>query len=269
MTEKNEKFPNGVEAVVLMVALMLVEYFVSAVLFDYRGAIGLDPLDTDGMVLVIAYGIIFTAVMEYKGMTYRELFHSSASVSEGWPLIMPAVALTVPALVGLIAVLVAMVAKAFPLSAGEVAMFKEMSSGSFGSIVIACLLAPVLEEMLFRGVILRSFLKQYAGWVAILGSAIIFGVAHMNIYQFVVGLVLGSVLGLLYQRSRSLLPCIFLHIAYNSMLTALTHRGLPVEGTGPGAGPDYLGIALACMLLCAMGLAVLRGVLPPAERRDS
>jgi membrane protease YdiL (CAAX protease family) len=77
-------------------------------------------------------------------------------------------------------------------------------------------MAPLLEEMLFRGIVLRGFLLRYARWQAILGSALLFGAAHLNIYQFVVGLVMGTVLGWLYERTRSLIPCIALHAAYNS-----------------------------------------------------
>ena len=41
----------------------------------------------------------------------------------------------------------------------------------------------------------------------------------MNIYQFVVGLLLGTLAGWLYERARSLWPCILLHAAYNTAVT--------------------------------------------------
>ena len=47
----------------------------------------------------------------------------------------------------------------------------------------------------------------------------------MNIYQFVVALVLGVLSGWLYERSRSLIPCIALHVSYNSALTILDWIG--------------------------------------------
>jgi len=78
----------------------------------------------------------------------------------------------------------------------------------------------VLEEMLFRGVILRGFLQHYPPGLAIAGSAIVFGLAHMNLYQFVVAFVIGGLSGWLYARTRSLLPSIVLHACYNGSLTA-------------------------------------------------
>lgn len=75
----------------------------------------------------------------------------------------------------------------------------EMASGSAESasmFLYMCLLAPVLEEILFRGLILRSLLPHGKRF-AILVSAVLFGVFHGNLaqipYAFAVGLVLGYV----------------------------------------------------------------------------
>lgn len=201
------------------------------------------------------------AVMEHKGMTYRELFNSAAGNTRNWQIVLAGVLKTVPALVGVIAYLVDFVAFLFPLSAAQKEMFQEMSSGTVGSIVLACLLAPVLEEMLFRGVILRSFLIQYAKWPAIFASAAIFGVAHVNLYQFFVGLVLGTFLGWLYQRTRSLVPCIVLHMAYNGTLTALEMRGIRVEISNA----DLLALIVLMAYLGVHGMLILRRTLPQSS----
>jgi membrane protease YdiL (CAAX protease family) len=88
----------------------------------------------------------------------------------------------------------------------------------------------VLEEMLFRGVILRAFLRRYPAGIAIVHSSAIFGLAHLNLYQFLVGLMLGLLLGWLYERTRSLWPCIALHGAYNSAVTFLPPSSRADEG---------------------------------------
>lgn len=75
----------------------------------------------------------------------------------------------------------------------------EMASGSAESVsmfLYMCLFAPVFEEILFRGLILRSLLPHGKRF-AILVSAVLFGVFHGNLaqipYAFAVGLVLGYV----------------------------------------------------------------------------
>jgi membrane protease YdiL (CAAX protease family) len=266
MAEKNANFPNGLEAVLLVAALLLAEFLVGAVFFDMRGFLSMNPDDLGAMIMVLGNGIIFTIVMHYKGLNYRDLFHSSPSSMRATLLLLfPAIALTIPILLLTASMLVGLMAWLFPLSAGEEAMFAQMGSRNFGMVLAVCLLAPVLEEMLFRGIILRSFLRQYSRWSAILGSAAVFGFAHMNLYQYVVALLLGIFLGWLYERSQSLLPCIALHAAYNSASTALDFSGF-------NDGPDKLGMLsalpwLVALLLGAAGLLVLRRVLlAPANR---
>ncbi|HEY0065343.1 MAG TPA: CPBP family intramembrane glutamic endopeptidase [Telluria sp.] len=261
MIEKNENFPNALEGVMLMAALMMVEYVIGAALYDMRGALGMDPRDLAGMIMIISNGIIFTFLMEYKGLTYRELFHSSASqAGASLALIVPAILLTVPALIMVVGFVLDITIRLFPLSPSQVEMFKEMGSGSVGSVIITCLLAPVLEEMLFRGIILRSFLRQYPRWFSIGGSALIFGVAHMNVYQFTAAFILGVFLAWLYQRTKSLLPCILLHAVYNAVLLGITLMGGEwAEAAVRDGGTLVLGSAL---LVGGAGLYLLRRVLP-------
>jgi hypothetical protein len=266
MTEKNETFPNGVEAFFILIAFFAVEYVISAAMHDMRGFLALPRQDVGDMVTVLASGVVFTAVMYYKGMSYRNLFHSSqASPADTLIALIPPIALTIPALVLLTSTVGEMLVRLFPLSPSETAMFEEMASGSFGAIIGACVLAPVLEEMLFRGVILRSFLHQYSKWASIVGSAALFGFAHMNIYQFSAAMVLGVVSGWLYERSRSLLPCIALHAAYNGTLVMID-LSLAKGNTDSFSSPTP-GFYFAALMLAAWGVALLRRVLvAPAEK---
>jgi membrane protease YdiL (CAAX protease family) len=264
MTEKNHTFPNAYEGILLAVALMLAEYLIGTVLFDLNVLSAMNAVDAGGMVMVISNAIIFTIVMEYKGLSYRELFHSSASqAGASLGLILAAILLTVPALILVVTFFVEVVVKLFPLSSAEVAMFKEMGSGSVGAIIITSLLAPVLEEMLFRGIILRSFLLQYPKWISILGSALIFGAAHMNLYQFTAAFMLGMFLGWLYQRSRSLVPCIALHGVYNSALLGMSLMG--EEWAADKIGNQAALLLAAAFVIGAAGLSLLRHLLPSRE----
>ncbi len=95
--------------------------------------------------------------------------------------------------------------------------FIAMSKNPFGVLSIA-LLAPVLEELLFRGAIQGHL--QDAGkkpWVAIVISSFIFGVVHMNPAQIPFASLLGIMFGWLYYRTGSLLPGIIGHVLNNSV----------------------------------------------------
>ena len=83
-------------------------------------------------------------------------------------------------------------------------------------IVTVALVAPIVEELLFRGVILDGLLKNYSPTKAILWSAVIFGVAHLNPYQFISAFIIGILMGWVYWRTGSLLLCIIIHFINNS-----------------------------------------------------
>jgi uncharacterized protein len=263
MTEQNECFPNGLEAFFLVVALFGVQYLINCAVYDMRGWLSMDPSDLGGIVMVLASGCVFTFLMRYKGMTYSELFHPAPSSMAATVMVLtPAIALTVPALILTLEALIELVLWLMPLSASEEAMFSRLGTGSISNLVYCCLLAPVLEEMLFRGVILRSFLRQYSKWSAIVGSATLFGFMHMNLYQFIVGLLIGIFLGWLYERARSLLPCIALHSIYNTALTMLSfNSGSEANAGFATVAPVWWG---AAFLLAAAGAMMLRQILSPS-----
>ena len=78
----------------------------------------------------------------------------------------------------------------------------------------AVLLAPVTEEILFRGILLRM-LGKYGEGRAILLSAIVFALAHANFFQMPYALVAGLLLSLVASVGGSLLYPYFFHLAYN------------------------------------------------------
>jgi len=81
--------------------------------------------------------------------------------------------------------------------------------------VTLVMLAPLLEELLFRGIILDGYLKNYSPLNSILISAFLFALIHGNLAQGIGAFIMGMVAGLLYWRTKSLLLCIGLHFSNN------------------------------------------------------
>ena len=80
------------------------------------------------------------------------------------------------------------------------------------------LLAPLGEEMVFRGAVLRSLLQWCSKpWVAIAISALIFAAAHMNPAQLPHAFLIGLLLGWLYYRTDSIVPGMVYHWINNSV----------------------------------------------------
>ncbi|KAA3440020.1 CPBP family intramembrane glutamic endopeptidase [Rufibacter hautae] len=83
------------------------------------------------------------------------------------------------------------------------------------SLLTAALIAPVLKEIIFRGVILKGLLCQYNPAKAIVVSSLIFGFVHLNPWQFLGAFGIGIISGWIYWRTNNLLLPIVMHISNN------------------------------------------------------
>lgn len=90
-------------------------------------------------------------------------------------------------------------------------------TGKFGDIISSVILAPVFEEIFYRGIIFRNLCKADKR-SAIFISAAIFGLNHGNPYQFLLGFAVGIIFAYADLRMNSIIPSIVGHIAVNSHL---------------------------------------------------
>jgi len=85
------------------------------------------------------------------------------------------------------------------------------------NLVLVAVFAGVGEELLFRGVLQRLFIKLFNNpWAGILVTAFIFSAIHLQFYGFIPRFILGILLGLIYWYSGSLWPAIIAHFAYDA-----------------------------------------------------
>jgi membrane protease YdiL (CAAX protease family) len=137
-------------------------------------------------------------------------------------------------------------------------------------IILLAVIPAFVEELLFRGVIL-SALSPYCKGVALVISAVLFGLMHQNVGQLLFAMLSGLVLGALYLHSRSLWPCVLLHFLNNllTLLGSALYAFLPAVS----ARRVVLGTTL---LLVGLGFACLARLLirhngeatPPREAPD-
>ena len=110
-------------------------------------------------------------------------------------------------------------------------LFGDIAHNILGVITIS-LIAPLLEEVLFRGAIQGYMMRRYNPWTAIVCAALIFGVTHMNPVQIVYAALIGVIFGWIYYRTGSLLSVIVGHVLNNSM-AAVTLLFFPESKTLP------------------------------------
>lgn len=88
-------------------------------------------------------------------------------------------------------------------------------------LALAGLLPALIEELMFRGLILADLTSPQAGWSAIIWQAIAFSLFHNNPLFIVPPFLAGLLLGFLRLKSGSLLPSVLAHLTLNVSLLAL------------------------------------------------
>ncbi len=79
------------------------------------------------------------------------------------------------------------------------------------AIIMVAIVAPIIEEVLFRGIILRGMLNRYEDRNAIIISAILFSLSHLNFLQIPNAFLLGLILAYVFYKTRALWICMILH----------------------------------------------------------
>ncbi len=107
------------------------------------------------------------------------------------------------------------------MGTSEIASAPEMARGDVTAVLYSVLFAPVLEELVFRGLFYGA-LRRYGRWLAIITSSLMFGFMHMNIYQFAGAALSGIIYAVLRDRA-GLMMSVLLHVLTNWLNAFLVH----------------------------------------------
>ena len=123
--------------------------------------------------------------------------------------------------------------------------------------------APFFEEWLCRGIILRGLLKKMKpGW-AIVISALVFGLIHMNLWQAIPAFIIGTILGYVYYKTGSLKLTMLMHCVNNTLSVIMSRiPGLEdVEFFAEIMSPwAYVPMIIAFAVALACGLLIIRSI---------
>ncbi len=85
---------------------------------------------------------------------------------------------------------------------------------SFLTIVVV---GPILEELIFRGIVLDGLLRKYSPMKAIIVSSVLFGFIHLNPWQFLGAAFFGLFSGWIYYKTRNIFLTVAMHITNNGI----------------------------------------------------
>lgn len=89
----------------------------------------------------------------------------------------------------------------------------------FVGILIFTIIAPILEELIFRGLFINMIFKQNTFWIPVISSGIIFGSLHAvsNITEWLYYVIFGMILAASYKKTETLAVPIALHMINNAI----------------------------------------------------
>ncbi|MDR3236777.1 MAG: CPBP family intramembrane metalloprotease [Prevotellaceae bacterium] len=203
---------------------------------------------------VLSFALMALIVVRLGGRTAEEVVgvpvrRLSPAVFVLLACLMPALAVTVEPLTAWI-----------PMPDKVKQLFESTFARTLPTFLVAVVVAPVAEEWLCRGVILKGLLRHYAPRKAIIWSAILFGVLHANPWQAIPACCIAIAIGWVYWRTRSLWYCIFMHAVNNGMafLVLLLFPDAPADATtadlAGGAYAVIYAVAVLIVLLAVLGV---------------
>ena len=94
---------------------------------------------------------------------------------------------------------------------------KETVMAQIMAVIAAVIVAPIIEEIFYRGFILRS-LMPYGKWFSIVTSALIFGLIHGNFEQMPNAILIGLLFGYIAVKTNSIIVTIMIHVLHNGLI---------------------------------------------------
>lgn len=135
--------------------------------------------------------------------------------------------------------------------------YAEQSSMVLGSsgvamVIANMIVAPIVEEVIFRGLILSRLRKAVPLVWAVVISSVLFGIAHGQIVWIIYAFVLGVILSAVTVKTESLTASILLHMAFNVFGTVIPAVFSNVTSTVACASITIVGAAASAVLLVVM-----------------
>lgn len=199
-----------------------------------------------GYIITIAIGFGILLIWKKPAFCFRTIWQKNRTMGFGTFMALLCIFVSGQFLFRIIAILMEMVAKLMGFSIMDSLNSATNVGGSFSMFFYACILAPIFEEVLFRGLLLR-WMEPFGKKFSVLATAFLFGLFHANLVQspfaFAVGLVLGYV-----TVEYGMLWAVILHGINNLVLGDLLFR--LTSSLAPWVGEViFFGIVGVCTLV--------------------
>lgn len=139
-------------------------------------------------------------------------------------------------------------------------LVEDLMLNPYSVIFSIAIIAPIFEEIVMRGIILEGFLNKYKHRTAIIVSALLFGLSHFNIPQFINAFIMGLIFGIIYYKTRSLILCIVAHMVNNVFAIIIA---------GMGFSPSLLSFTIGAVIFTLAGKYIMNYIRFLKYRKNS
>ena len=224
-------YPNLRQSIWLVVLFWITQSVLGLIIYVVQTALGESLRHENlltGISTLVVYFLFLRYVFRRADRTWRDI-SQLLNTSFDWR-VWPCVAISIAGLGMVLLELDKTVIRLIPIPDFIQDIFKSEfgRKTSYSSAVFrAVFVAPTVEELLYRGAIFAGLLAHYTRNRAIFWSALLFGVGHLNPWQFPPAVLYGFVFAWWYFRTGSLWPALFGHALNNLIGVTTLHFDIP------------------------------------------
>ena len=226
---QNHHYPNILQAIWILILLNILSWVLLIlwyILWRVTGFLLLAHPAVTSLIGVIPYGLILMRGLKRANTSFREIC----------PLVPVRLSLLFPMALTIIGFSLLEIGSWLNFFPSPSEWYPEWYTDFLDNLVVATndlvvypmwvmgvsfvIVGPLTEELLVRGLILRGFLSRYSVRKAVLASALLSGLVHLNSWNFIGPTVLGILLAWWFIQTRSMLPCFLGHVFYGALFFA-------------------------------------------------
>ena len=177
-----------------------------------------------GLIIGVLYGLLFLFLFFNERKTRHQIFLKNKKMTIGWFAVLTCIFLGCQIFCQPVFTLIDKFFNLFGISALSSIEAATAGSTTVSMFIYCGFVAPIVEELIYRGIVLRH-LSKYGKTFAIVASSVLFGVMHGNIPQAIFAIIVGLVLGYV-ATEYSIIWSIVLHILNNLVLGDLLYYAL-------------------------------------------
>ncbi len=249
----NLRYPSLIEALVLVVLLIVLQMLCGLAVIYWGSGYILSADNPISFVINLYIIPLLTGAMVITYALWRSETGWIAFLTEK-KLSFRLYLLMLPATVGLSMLLSevdSLIRTVYPVTGIWSEVFENIYQANLFTSFIGIVIIPsVIEEIIFRGIILKGFLGIYKPLAAIALSSLLFAVIHINVWQMATAFLAGLFIGWIYYRSRSLFIVIFIHGLFNT-IAVLGNRLISIQEMASHLANRSLWLTLAGIIILA------------------